>query len=96
MHLPAQRGAERSVYDEALAIELAKHSPDLVVLAGFMRIFTPQLVARFAGRMLNIHPSLLPKYPGLDTHRRVLDERRTHPRRDRALRHGGSRCGAAR
>lgn len=79
VHLPAQRGAERSVYDEALSIELAKHSPDLVVLAGFMRIFTPQLVAHFAGRMLNIHPSLLPKYPGLDTHQRALDEgERTH------------------
>jgi len=49
------------------------------VLAGFMRIFTPQLVAHFAGRMLNIHPSLLPKYPGLDTHQRALDEgERTH------------------
>ncbi len=71
MHLPAQR-AERAVYDQALAAELAKHAPDLVVLAGFMRIFTPELVAGFAGRMLNIHPSLLPKYPGLDTHRRVL------------------------
>lgn len=79
VHLPAQREAERSVYDEALSIELAKHSPDLVVLAGFMRIFTPQLVAHFAGRMLNIHPSLLPKYPGLDTHQRALDEgERTH------------------
>ena len=79
VHLPAQREAERSVYDEALAIELAKYSPDLVVLAGFMRIFTPQLVAHFAGRMLNIHPSLLPKYPGLDTHQRALDEgERTH------------------
>jgi phosphoribosylglycinamide formyltransferase-1 len=73
VHLPAQRGAERAVYDQALLAELAKHTPDLVVLAGFMRIFTPKLVASFAGRMLNIHPSLLPKYPGLDTHRRVLD-----------------------
>jgi phosphoribosylglycinamide formyltransferase 1 len=73
VHLPAQRGAERGVYDQALLAELAKHAPDLVVLAGFMRIFTPELVASFAGRMLNIHPSLLPKYPGLDTHRRVLD-----------------------
>jgi phosphoribosylglycinamide formyltransferase-1 len=79
VHLPAQRGAERAVYDEALAAELAKHSPHLVVLAGFMRILTPALVDRFAGRMLNLHPSLLPKYPGLDTHGRVLQNGdRTH------------------
>ena len=73
LHLPAQRGAERAVYDEALAAALAEHALDLLVLAGFMRIFTPAFVERFAGRMLNIHPSLLPKYPGLDTHRRVLE-----------------------
>jgi phosphoribosylglycinamide formyltransferase-1 len=72
-HLPAQRGAERAVYDRALAELLERHAPDLVVLAGFMRILTPELVARFAGRMLNLHPSLLPKYPGLDTHRLVLE-----------------------
>jgi phosphoribosylglycinamide formyltransferase 1 len=79
VHLPAQRGADPSVYDEALAAELAKHAPDLVVLAGFMRIITPPLVDRFAGRMLNLHPSLLPKYPGLDTHARVLASgERTH------------------
>ena len=63
----------REAYDEALAALLAEYSPDLLVLAGFMRIFTPGFVARFEGRMLNIHPSLLPKYPGLDTHRRVLE-----------------------
>jgi phosphoribosylglycinamide formyltransferase-1 len=79
VHLPAPRGTERAAYDRALAAELGKHAPDLVVLAGFMRIFTAEFVESFAGRMLNIHPSLLPKYPGLDTHRRVLDaDDRTH------------------
>jgi phosphoribosylglycinamide formyltransferase 1 len=67
------KGVERSAYDSALAALLARHAPDIVVLAGFMRIFTPEFVARYAGRMLNIHPSLLPAYPGLDTHRRVLE-----------------------
>lgn len=73
LHLPAARGEERSAYDAALAALLAAREPDLVVLAGFMRILGAELVERFAGRMLNIHPSLLPKYPGLDTHRRVLE-----------------------
>jgi phosphoribosylglycinamide formyltransferase 1 len=47
--------------------------PDIICLAGFMRIMTPDLVQHYAGRMLNIHPSLLPKYPGLHTHRRALE-----------------------
>jgi len=72
-YLPAQRGAERAVYDRALGELLDRYAPDLVVLAGFMRIFTPEFVARFSGRLLNLHPSLLPKYPGLDTHRLVLE-----------------------
>jgi len=72
-YLPAQRGSERAVYDRALGDLLDRYAPDLVVLAGFMRILTPELVARFAGRLLNLHPSLLPKYPGLDTHRLVLE-----------------------
>ena len=63
----------REVYDEALAALLAEYSPNLLVLAGFMRIFSSGFVARFEGRILNIHPSLLPSYPGLDTHRRVLE-----------------------
>jgi phosphoribosylglycinamide formyltransferase-1 len=63
----------REAYDEALAALLAEYSPDLLVLAGFMRIFSPGFVARYAGRILNVHPSLLPSYPGLDTHRRVLE-----------------------
>lgn len=71
--LPAQRGSERAVYDRALGDVLDRYAPDLIVLAGFMRILTPELVARFSGRLLNLHPSLLPKYPGLDTHRLVLE-----------------------
>jgi phosphoribosylglycinamide formyltransferase 1 len=71
--LPAQRGSERAVYDRALADLLDRYAPDLIVLAGFMRILTPEFVTRFSGRLLNLHPSLLPKYPGLDTHRLVLE-----------------------
>ena len=60
-------------YDEALAALVASFAPGLVVLAGFMRILGPAFVDRFADRMLNIHPSLLPRHRGLDTHRRVLE-----------------------
>ncbi len=63
----------RAEYDAALAELLRGFEPGLVILAGFMRILTPGFVARFHGRMLNIHPSLLPKYRGLHTHERVLD-----------------------
>ena len=73
LHLPAQPGVPRAAYDEALAAALEPYAPDLIVLAGFMRILSPEFVARFRGRVLNIHPSLLPKYPGLETHRQVLD-----------------------
>jgi phosphoribosylglycinamide formyltransferase-1 len=72
-HLGARPGADRAEYDAALAHLLAEHEPDVIVLAGFMRILGPELAADIAGRTLNIHPSLLPKYPGLDTHRRVLE-----------------------
>lgn len=65
----------RADYDATLAAAIKESSPSLVVLAGFMRILSPQFVADFAGRILNIHPSLLPKYPGLHTHRRVLQAR---------------------
>jgi phosphoribosylglycinamide formyltransferase-1 len=75
LHLPAVRGQDRADYDAALAARLAAYDPELLVLAGFMRILSPQFVEQFAGRMLNIHPSLLPKHPGLDTHRRVLEAR---------------------
>jgi phosphoribosylglycinamide formyltransferase 1 len=77
-HADAPRPADpptRAAYDAALAAAVNECSPSLVVLAGFMRILSPQFVADFAGRMLNIHPSLLPKYPGLHTHRRVLQAR---------------------
>jgi phosphoribosylglycinamide formyltransferase-1 len=64
--------ASREAFDAALAAEIDRHAPDLVVLAGFMRILGDAFVARYAGRLLNIHPSLLPMFPGLHTHRRVL------------------------
>jgi phosphoribosylglycinamide formyltransferase-1 len=72
-HLGAKPFGDRTAYDAALATLLAEHDADVVVLAGFMRILGAELVERFAGRMLNIHPSLLPKHPGLDTHRRALE-----------------------
>jgi phosphoribosylglycinamide formyltransferase-1 len=65
--------ANREAFDEALVDELRSHHVDLVVLAGFMRILTPVLIEPYLGRLLNIHPSLLPKYPGLKTHQRALD-----------------------
>ena len=64
---------DRESYDRALGELIDGYQPGLVVLAGFMRILTPALVSRFHGRMLNIHPSLLPKYRGLHTHRRALE-----------------------
>ena len=64
--------ADRETYGRALGDIVESHTPQLVVLAGFMRILSDEFVLRFAGRMLNIHPSLLPKYPGLHTHRRAL------------------------
>ncbi len=63
----------RESFDEQLALAIDEYKPDLVVLAGFMRILTPGFVGHYRGRLLNIHPSLLPKYPGLDTHQRALD-----------------------
>lgn len=65
--------ASREAFDAALAVAVDRHAPDLVVLAGFMRILGPAFVRRFEGRLLNIHPSLLPSFPGLHTHRRVLE-----------------------
>jgi len=66
----------RKTYDEALADLIETFSPDLIVLAGFMRILTPAFVKKYEGRLINIHPSLLPDYPGLNTHQRVLADRR--------------------
>jgi phosphoribosylglycinamide formyltransferase-1 len=64
---------DRESFDRALVTALEARSPDLVILAGFMRILTSVFITPFAGRLLNIHPSLLPKYPGLHTHQRALD-----------------------
>jgi phosphoribosylglycinamide formyltransferase-1 len=64
---------ERALFDAALNETLDKYQPELIVLAGFMRILTPTFVSHFSGRVLNIHPSLLPKFPGLDTHQRAID-----------------------
>ena len=65
--------ASREAFDEALAAVIDRHQPALVVLAGFMRILMPAFVKRYQGRLLNIHPSLLPAFPGLHTHQRALD-----------------------
>lgn len=65
--------ASREEYDYALAQSINKYSPTLVVLAGFMRILTAEFVQQFEGRMINIHPSLLPKYKGLNTHQKAID-----------------------
>jgi len=65
----------RAEFDAALQNEIDRFAPDLVVLAGFMRILTAPFVEHYAGRMLNIHPSLLPHFPGLDTHQQALDAR---------------------
>ena len=64
---------DRDHFDRALAREIDRHTPDLVVLAGFMRILTPDFVDHYSGRMINIHPSLLPAFTGLHTHRRAIE-----------------------
>ena len=66
--------ADRASFDKALGDAIATYRPDLIVLAGFMRILTEQFIERFGGKIMNIHPSLLPAFSGLDTHRRALDE----------------------
>ena len=66
-------GRDRAGFEAELLKPILAAEPDILCLAGFMRVLTPGFVERFRGRMLNIHPSLLPKYPGLDTHRRALD-----------------------
>jgi formyltetrahydrofolate-dependent phosphoribosylglycinamide formyltransferase len=66
-------GKDREAHERALDEKLVAAETDIVCLAGYMRLLTPYLVRRWAGRMLNIHPSLLPAYPGLDTHARVLE-----------------------
>jgi phosphoribosylglycinamide formyltransferase-1 len=64
--------ATREEFDRALAEQVDHHNPAVVVLAGFMRVLTPQFVRRYVGRLVNIHPSLLPAFPGLRTHERAL------------------------
>ena len=73
-----QAYATRDAFDADLAGVIDSVTPDLIVLAGFMRILTQSFVSQFAGRLLNIHPSLLPLYPGLNTHQRALDNGDTH------------------
>ncbi len=68
-----QEYTDRRSFDAALVDRLDRYQPDLVILAGFMRILTGTFVNHFSGRVLNIHPSLLPKFPGLDTHQRAID-----------------------
>ncbi|WP_449554608.1 phosphoribosylglycinamide formyltransferase [Lelliottia amnigena] len=77
-HIPAHaleafQFASREAFDRELVQEIDAYAPDVVVLAGYMRILSPAFVAHYSGRLLNIHPSLLPKYPGLHTHRQVLE-----------------------
>lgn len=66
-------GKDRAAFEAALQAELDKAAPDILCLAGFMRVLTPGFVTAWAGRMLNIHPSLLPKYKGLNTHARAIE-----------------------
>ena len=78
MRLPAfaverQAGERRAEHEERIRAILDRADPDLICLAGYMRVLSPEFVAAYPGRILNIHPSLLPKYPGLDVHRRVLE-----------------------
>jgi phosphoribosylglycinamide formyltransferase-1 len=74
--------ATREAFDTALAAAIDRYAPTLVVLAGFMRILTDQFIRHYDGRLINIHPSLLPQFPGLNTHQRALDAG--------AARHGAS------
>jgi phosphoribosylglycinamide formyltransferase 1 len=67
--------SDRQSFDQALIDVIDRYSPTLIILAGFMRILTPKFVAHYHGRILNIHPSLLPAYPGLHTHQRAIDNK---------------------
>jgi phosphoribosylglycinamide formyltransferase 1 len=71
------KDVERAAHESALAAAIDECSPALIALAGFMRVLSEAFVTRYAGKILNIHPSLLPKYAGLDTHRRALEARET-------------------
>lgn len=65
--------ADRTTFDHALAERIETEKPDLIILAGFMRILTAEFVHKYSGRLINIHPSLLPKYPGTRTHKRAIE-----------------------
>ena len=71
--LAASQFASREAFDRELMHEIDAYAPDVVVLAGYMRILSAEFVQHYQGKLLNIHPSLLPKYPGLNTHRQALD-----------------------
>jgi phosphoribosylglycinamide formyltransferase 1 len=75
--LVPSKGQTREAFDAALDAELRAHGVELIALAGFMRVLTPEFVAKWQGRMINIHPSLLPDFKGLDTHARALEAGRT-------------------
>lgn len=72
--VPHRDYPDRAAFDAALAGEIDRHAPDVIVLAGFMRILTDGFVERYRGKLINIHPSLLPAYPGIDTHERALQD----------------------
>ena len=87
---------DRDSFDAALAREIDSFAPDLVVLAGFMRVLTDGFVDHYAGRMLNVHPSLLPSFPGLKTHQQALDAGVRLHGASRAFRHVAARSRADR
>jgi phosphoribosylglycinamide formyltransferase-1 len=72
--IPHKNYPDRATFDAALAQTIDSYSADLIVLAGFMRILTANFVERYRGKLINIHPSLLPAYPGIDTHQRALQD----------------------
>lgn len=72
--VPHRDYADRASFDAALAAAIDRHAPDVIALAGFMRILTDHFVERYRGKLINIHPSLLPAYPGIDTHERALQD----------------------
>lgn len=79
LYLPKQKQQTREEYDQLLSELLAPFSPDLIILAGFMRILSPAFIQKFPQQIINIHPSLLPKHKGLNTHQRVIDAKdKTH------------------
>jgi phosphoribosylglycinamide formyltransferase-1 len=75
--VPRQSFADRAAFESALAEQIEAHRAEVIVLAGFMRVLSPELARRYEGRLINIHPALLPKHRGLHTHARVLDAKDT-------------------